>query len=179
MNTNKGILWAAVAAVVLVGGWLFLSGPDEAEPGAKPAPLMEFSGSELHEMDNNEVVWKLNVGHAVLEGDRNTMNFTDVDGYFRDKDRELTLTADRGTAKRNEKLLYIEGNVVGRTSDGAVLYAENLTYDGMTGRLSTDAFFTVERDGRVLTADSFVADRILQTVEARGNARLADKEDGK
>lgn len=65
----------------------------------------------------------------------------------------------------------------GQTSDGAVLHAENLTYDGKTNQLSTDRFFTVEKDGKILSADSFTADRILQMIEARGNARLADKEE--
>lgn len=175
MNTKLAIR-AAVAVLVVAGAvWLYM--PGGSGPGGSSAPLMEFSGSEIHEMEDGEVVWKLNVGHAVIEGDRNTMNFTDVDGYFRDDNKELTLTAKRGTARRNEKLLYIEGDVVGKTSDGAVLHAKNLTYDGKTGRLSSDAFFTVEKDGRILSADSFVADRVLQTVEARGNARLAEKED--
>lgn len=176
---NKKLRIGIAAAAVVCGGlWFFLSPSEEAGEGAS-GPVMEFSDSELHELEDGQIVWKLDVGHAAIDADRNTMRFTDVKGYFKNKDVELTLTADSGTAKRMEKQLYLEGNVVGTTTDGAVLHADNLTYDGPTGRLSTDKFFTVEKDGKILTADSFVADRILQTIEARGNARLADKEDTK
>ncbi len=170
-------LAAGAAALVLCGGlWFFFSGPEETGETAAPTPAMEFSDTELHELEGGKIVWKMNVGHAAIDADKNTMHFTDVDGYFKNDDVELTLKAKSGMAKRQERLLYLEGDVEGRTSDGAVLHAANLTYDGMTNRLSTDQFFTVEKDGKILSADSFVADRILQTIEARGNARLADKE---
>ena len=38
-----------------------------------------------------------------------------------------------------------------------------------------EAYFL--KDGRVLTADSFTADRVLEKITAKGHARLADKED--
>ncbi len=176
---NKKLLIRAAAALAVCGGLWFFFSPSEDAGESASGPAMEFSDSELHELENGQIVWKLNVGHAALDADKNTMRFTDVDGYFRNEDVELTLKADKGSAKRLEKQLYLEGNVVGTTTDGAVLHADNLTYDGQTNRLSTDAHFTVEKDGKILSADSFVADRILQTIEARGHARLADKEDTK
>ena len=48
---------------------------------------------------------------------------------------------------------------------------------GNTDILSTDEFFAAEKDGRVLTAESFTADRVLEKITAKGHARLADKED--
>ena len=172
-------LAAGAAALLLCGGlWFLFSAPEEGTGTDNvPVPAMEFSDTEVHEMENGNIVWKINVGHATLEADKNTMHFTDVDGYFQNDDMELTLKARSGMAKRQEHLLYLEGDVEGQTSDGAVLHAENLTYDGKTNQLSTDQFFTVEKDGKILSADSFTADRILQMIEARGNARLADKEE--
>ncbi len=176
MNKRLTIRIAAAALVVCGGLWFLYSEPGGGSTET-PGPAMEFSDSELHELENGRIVWKMNVGRASIDPDKNTMHFTDVDGYFKNEDVELTLKAKTGMAKRQEKLLYLEGDVVGQTSDGAVLHAENLSYDGKTGKLSTDQFFTVEKDGKILSADSFVADRILQTIEARGNARLAEKED--
>ncbi len=172
-------LAAGAAALLLCGGlWFLFSAPEEGTGTDNvPVPAMEFSDTEVHEMENGNIVWKMNVGHATLDADKNTMHFTDVDGYFKNDDMELTLKARSGMAKRQERLLYLEGDVEGQTSDGAVLHAENLTYDGTTNQLSTDRFFTVEKDGKILSADSFTADRILQMIEARGNARLADKEE--
>lgn len=41
------------------------------------------------------------------------------------------------------------------------------------------ACFNAEKDGRILTADSFTADRVLEKIVAKGHAKLADKEANK
>lgn len=169
-----GILLAGAGGLyALFGG----GGSGPAGTGGVPAVSMEFSDTELHETRDGETVWTIRVGHAAMDADKNTIRLTDVDGYFKNESLELHLTAKSGIAKRKEKTLYLEGDVVGRTSDGAVLQAQNLSYDGMKEILSTDQFFTVEKDGRILSADSFTADRILQEIEARGHARLEEKGD--
>ena len=101
------------------------------------------------------------------------------DGSFMKDDNEIDLTADTGKIDRKAQTVYVEGNVKGKSKDGLVLYAKNLTYDGKTQILSTDQFFTAEKDNRVLTGDSFTGDRALQQLTAKGHAKLADKEDAK
>lgn len=171
--------WAMGAAVlaVMAGLYFLFAEPGGGEKSAVSVPAMEFSDSEIHEMQDGQVVWKLKAGHVALGADKNTAQLTDIEGYFKNEDMELQIQAERGEAKRAEKTLYLEGNIEGRTADGAVLHAENLTYDGKTGRLSSSSRFTAEKDGKILTADSFIADRVLQRIEARGNARLAEKGD--
>ena len=89
---------------------------------------------------------------------------------------ELHLKADRGRVDRSTKIIYIEGNVEGYGKEGEELYAENLTYDGNKDILSTDKAFVAKKDGKVLTADRFEADRVIQKITARGHAKLADEE---
>lgn len=79
--------------------------------------------------------------------------------------------------KKDEQLVYLDGDIDGQTKDGLILSAKNLTYDGKKQILSTDRAFKVEKDGRVLTADSFTADRVLEKITAKGHAKLSDKED--
>lgn len=91
----------------------------------------------------------------------------------------MSIKAKKGIIKRAEQTVNLEGDIEGKTKDGLILYAKNLTYDGKKQVLSTDCSFTVEKDGRILTADSFTADRVLEKIVAKGHAKLADKEANK
>lgn len=178
MSNKAGIVLALL--LLLIGSiYLFLTSGIEEAPEGSAAPVMEFSDTELHETKDGKLVWQMQVAHIEMDADKNTANLSGVTGYFKNEDIELQLKADKGKARRNEKMLYLEGNIEGTTTDGAVLYAENLTYDGKTGKLSTDKSFVLDKDGKELTADSFTADRVLQQVEAKGHARLKEKEEGK
>ncbi len=177
MSNKAGIVLALI--LLLIGSiYLFLTSGIEETPEGSAAPVMEFSDTELHETKDGKLVWQMQVSHIEMDADKNTANLSGVTGYFKNEDMELHLKADKGKARRNEKMLYLEGNVQGTTTDGAVLYAENLTYDGKTGKLSTDKSFILDKDGKELTADSFTADRVLQKVEAKGHAKLTEKENG-
>lgn len=174
---NKKFLIPAVIGLVIIGIY-FLFRDDMAGDAGKQGPsvpAMEFSGTEMHEVENGKETWRLSVGHVKMTADQNTAELEDIDGYFKNETVELRLKAKRGIAKRAEKSLYLEGEVTGTTTDGAVLHAENLTYDGKTGILSTDKAFTVEKGDHILSADSFTADRILQKIEAKGHAVLKEK----
>ena len=112
-----------------------------------------------------------------MSRDKNSADMEGIEACFLKDGNELKLIADQGHYDRKQKKVHVEGHVEGTSSDGMVLHAKNLTYDGHTDILSTDEFFTAEKDGRVLTADSFTADRVLEKITAKGHARLADKED--
>lgn len=173
---NKKFLISAVIIILIAGIYFLFRDDMAAEDGAKnSAPAMEFTGTEMHEVENGKETWRLSVGHVKMGTDQNTAELEDIEGYFKNETVELHLTAKRGIAKRTEKSLYLEGEVTGTTTDGAVLHAENLTYDGKTGILSTDKAFTVEKGNHILSADSFTADRILQKIEAKGHALLKEK----
>ena len=66
------------------------------------------------------------------EQDKNIIEMTGVDGSFMKDDNEIDLTADTGKIDRKAQTVYVEGNVKGKSKDGLVLYAKNLTYDGKT-----------------------------------------------
>lgn len=111
-----------------------------------------------------------------MSKDQNFIDMEQVEGDFMKDGDELHLKADKGRIDRGAKTVYIEGNVEGYGRDGEELYAENLTYDGNKDILSTDKAFVVKKDGKVLTADEFDADRVLQKITARGHAKLAEEE---
>ena len=69
---NKKLLIRAAAALAVRGGLWFFFSPSEDAGESASGPAMEFSDSELHELENGQIVWKLNVGHAALDADKNT-----------------------------------------------------------------------------------------------------------
>lgn len=171
MTKRTKMILGAVFAVCLGIFLLFQSGNWFGKP-LVAVPIMELSGSEMQETQGGKVIWRLKAKRVTIGGDKDTATMEDVDGYFKDKDLELSVKAKTGRISRNEKLVYLEGEVRGKTSDGAELSAENLTYDGKTQKLSTDKHFILTKDGHELTADSFEADRVLETMQAKGHARL-------
>ena len=151
MSRNKKSILIVLVILLAVLGIYFLFKDDHHEKGSAKSdgPAMEFSNIEMKEDKDGQSVWRI----------------------------KAKLNADQGHYDRKQKKVHVEGHVEGTSSDGMVLHAKNLTYDGHTDILSTDEFFTAEKDGRVLTADSFTADRVLEKITAKGHARLADKED--
>lgn len=179
---NKNVKLGLVAAVILflALGIYFLFKDDSRESlgsGENTVTTMEFSNIELKEDQQGKPVWRLKAKHVIMSKDKNSAELEGLEGYFIKDGNELYLTADKGTVTRKDKKVYIEGHVEGQSDDGIVLHAENLTYDGNTQILSTDQFFTAEKDGKVLTADSFTGDRVLQELTAKGHAKLSEKED--
>lgn len=175
MRRGTRIVLGAVLVIGLGIFWLFRGGDWTGKPTGA-APLMVLSGSEVQETQDGKVVWRLKAGRVTVGGDKDTATLEDVDGYFKDKDTEFSIKAKTGRVVRSERLVYLEGEVRGKMSDGTALSAENLTYDGKTNKLSSDRPFVLIRDGYELTADSFKADRVLETLQAKGHAKLRQSE---
>lgn len=181
MNNKRLIL--IIGAVILVAAGLFYLFKDNhgnmTGQASSQGPAMEFNNIEMNEDKDGKAVWRLKAGYVAMSRDKNHADMKDIDGYFKKDDQELYLKADSGWFDRKAKKIYIEGHVEGHTADGLILHAENLSYDGNTEILSTDKFFTAEKDNRVLTADCFTGDRVLEKLVAKGHAKLADKEETK
>ena len=176
-HTKTGLIIAVI--LLLAVGIYFLFKDDHASEsgGSSSVTTMEFSNIELKEDKEGQPIWRLKAKHVIMSKDKNSAEMEGIEGYFIKDGNKLSLTADKGNYSRKDQKVYIEGHVEGESSDGMILHAENLTYDGKTQILSTDKFFTAEKDGRVLTADSFTGDRVLEKLTAKGHAKLADKED--
>ena len=176
-HTKTGLIIAVI--LLLAVGIYFLFKDDHASEsgGSSSVTTMEFSNIELKEDQEGKPIWRIKAKHVVMSKDKNSAEMEGIEGYFIKDGNKLSLTADKGNYSRKDQKVYIEGHVEGESSDGMILHAENLTYDGKTQILSTDKFFTAEKDGRVLTADSFTGDRVLEKLTAKGHAKLADKED--
>ena len=181
MNSNKKLILILGAVLLVAIGIFFLFKDNHGNAGqaSSQGPAMEFNNIEMKEDKDGNAVWRLKAGYVAMSRDKNHADMKDIDGYFKKDDQELYLKADSGWYDRKEQKIYIEGHVEGHTSDGMILHAENLTYDGNKEILSSDKFFTAEKDGRVLSADSFTGDRVLEKLVAKGHAKLADKEETK
>ena len=115
--------------------------------------------------------------YILFKGDGNSV-FTGDDTTQAVEFNDINLNEEKdGKVIWNLKARHVR--IEGKTKDGLILYAKNLTYDGKKQVLSTDCSFTAEKDGRILTADSFTADRVLEKIVAKGHAKLADKEANK
>ncbi len=171
MTKRTKIIIGAVLAVCF-GIFLLFNGGKWFGKQEITVPIMELSNSEMQETQGGKVIWKLKAERVSIGADKNSATMENVEGYFKDEEMEFSLKAKTGRVLRNEKQVYLEGEVRGKTKDGAELSAENLMYDGKTQKLSTDKHFILTKDGRELTADSFEADRVLELVEAKGHAKL-------
>ena len=181
MKKNRNLILIVVIILLLAAGIYFLFKDENKgmNTASSSAPSIEFHNSDVKETKDGKIVWRFKAGHATVSKDQNFIDMEQVEGDFMKDGDELHLKADKGRIDRGAKTVYIEGNVEGYGRDGEELYAENLTYDGNKDILSTDKAFVVKKDGKVLTADEFDADRVLQKITARGHAKLAEEEGAK
>lgn len=181
MKEHKKLIISLLCVCLMGIGLYFLFKEDQTvmDTSAVTDQAVEFDDIDLNEEKDGKTVWRLKARHVKMENNKNIIYLTDVDGQFSQDENELTLSAKKGIIKRTEQTVFLEGNVEGTTKDGLILHAKNLTYDGKKQILSTDQSFMVEKENRVLTADSFTADRVLEKIVAKGNAKLADKEENK
>lgn len=170
--TKRTKMIIGAAALLCLGLFLLFGGGNWFGKPEITVPVMELSNSEMQETQGGKVIWKLKAERVSIGADKNSATMENVEGYFKNEDTEFTLKAKTGRVLRKEQWVYLEGEVRGKTKDGAELSAENLTYDGKAQKLSTDKYFVLTKDGRELTADSFIADRVLERVEAKGHAKL-------
>ncbi|MDY6084569.1 MAG: LPS export ABC transporter periplasmic protein LptC [Dialister sp.] len=179
MRKHKSlILTVLVILLVALAYYLLFSGTGTDQKQTLPPSAMEFDNLDLKEETDGQLVWKLKAAHVKMDNDKNTIRMDGVEIYFSKDGNELHVTGDSGMLKQKEKTVDITGHVEGKTADGMIYRGDNIHYDGKTQILSSDRHFSAERNGRVLTAESFKADRMLERIEAKGNARLADKEGG-
>ena len=156
---KKSIIGVVLMVLITLGVYILFKGDGNSVfTGDDTTQAVEFNDINLNEEKDGKVIWNLKARHVKMESDRNTAYLTDIEGFFAEN---------------------LEGDIEGKTKDGLILYAKNLTYDGKKQVLSTDCSFTAEKDGRILTADSFTADRVLEKIVAKGHAKLADKEANK
>jgi len=174
---NKIAIIFLVFVAIAVGLYLLFETPaDVMTPLSEAEAAMEFDNSDMSEEKDGKTLWRIKADHVRIESNKNIIHLTGVKAFWADGDNEFRITAKKGIYNKKKQTVYVEGNVVGKTRDGLVLHSKNLTYNLKTQILSTDKFFTAEKDNRVLTGNSFTADRVMRIITAKGNAKLADKE---
>ena len=171
---KKSIIGVVLMVLITLGVYILFKGDGNSVfTGDDTTQAVEFNDINLNEEKDGKVIWNLKARHVKMESDRNTAYLTDIEGFFAEDGNELSIKAKKGIIKRAEQTVNLEGDIEGKTKDGLILY------DGKKQVLSTDCSFTAEKDGQILTADSFTADRVLEKIVAKGHAKLADKEANK
>lgn len=176
---RRFLIIGIVCAIVV--GLYFLFADDVARRNAASSDQSRvvINDMDMREEKNGEIIWYLKADRVTLDANKQQAHLEQVEGYFKNGKDELKITAKNGLVDREKKTVHLEGEVKGRTNDGAVLTSPLLDYDSTKQILSSSKPFRLERDGKVLTADSFTADRILEEVKAKGHAKLAETGDDK
>lgn len=175
MKSKKKIWITALIAIICIGIYLLFGNDGIGKHSSEADFAIEFKGTEIKEERNGELIWKLKADHVNIDKDKNILNVKGVECVFHDKGVSLDIHADIATFNKKDNILYLEGSIDGKTSEGTSVNAKKLKYDGKTEILSSDSKFFVEKDGYKLKADSFTADRVLNVIKAKGNASLTDR----
>ena len=174
---NKG-KWISgfivVFFVALFGYILYDSTPKASEGTQQNTGLVEFSGAFLEEKKDGKPIWKLAAKKIMMDPVKKKVYLTDFNGVFIDeKGTELTLTAPEGVADQNTKQIILKGEIIGKSSDGTVLKAVNLQFDGMKNIVTATDGFTITKNDTVITGNKLNADVALELITATGNAKIS------
>ena len=147
---KKSIIGVVLMVLITLGVYILFKGDGNSVfTGDDTTQAVEFNDINLNEEKDGKVIWNLKARHVKMESDRNTAYLTDIEGFFAEDGNELSIKAKKGIIKRAEQTVNLEGDIEGKTKDGLILYAKNLTYDGKKQVLSTDCSFTAEKDGHI------------------------------
>lgn len=174
MKKHERLIIIAAVIALLCLGIFFLFHDSHPSDSASSSSYAQFNNIDLNETKNGQIVWKLHVKHVEMSPDRNNVNLQGIEGYFKNGNTELQLTAPSGKVDRKAQILVLNGDVECTSKDGMDFHGKDVTYNGKKEILSSQKAFTAYRDNKVLTGDSFEADRVMQKVKAMGHAVLKD-----
>jgi hypothetical protein len=132
MKKHKKLIIGVVLMVLITLGVyiLFKGDGNSIFIGDDTTQAVEFNDINLNEEKDGKVIWNLRARHVRMESDRNTVYLTDIEGFFAEDGNELSIKAKKGVIKRAEQTVNLEGDIEGKTKDGLILYAKNLTMMG-------------------------------------------------
>ena len=117
--TKRTKMIIGAAALLCLGLFLLFGGGNWFGKPEVTVPVMELSNSEMQETQGGKVIWKLKAERVSIGADKNSATMENVEGYFKNEDTEFTLKAKTGRVLRKEQWVYLEGEVRGKTKDGA------------------------------------------------------------
>lgn len=115
--------------------------------------------------DNGEKKWEIKGSSANILANVITLDYITAKAYG--DDGSVTLKAKKGIYDKVTKDVYLENNVIGKTSDGARLLTERLSWNQKTESVSTDALVRIEKDNLFSTGKGATGNPQLKQVELK------------
>ncbi len=175
-NPFARFLWLG-AAILLPG----CSPGDEARPAREPEPGESgqvVSDLRLRETSERGLEWVLDARRARSLTGASAARLESLRVAFYQGGPEIrsTLVADSGRVDSKRGLLVAQGNVVVVTPEGNRLETEELTWDRMNARVSSEQFVRLSRGEDVLTGIGFTSDPNLESYRILREVRASVRE---
>lgn len=181
-----GVLRSSIVGICLSIGAVAGSGcgsstdvppPREAELGSATQVL---SGVRLRETSERGLEWILEArrAHRATGATAARMESLRVEFYQGGPALRSTLVADSGRIDSQRGLLVAQGHVVVVTPEGNRLETEELTWDRMNARVSSEEFVRLTRGTDILTGIGFTSDPNLESYRIHRDVRASVREAG-
>ena len=127
-------------------------------------PDQEARDFTLTESMEGKKSWTLWASYAAMYNDRNLVDAKTVriDFFGKEGKKNSSLTADQGLVFQRTNDLEARGNVRVTTESGVTLETDSLRWQNARGKIVSDAFVRVTRNGDVVTGYGFESDATLE-----------------
>jgi len=127
-------------------------------------PDQEARDFTLTESMEGKKSWTLWASYAAMYNDKNLVDARTVRIDFFDKEgkKNSSLTADQGIVFQRTNDLEARGKVHVTTESGVTLETDSLRWQNARGKIVSDAFVRVTRNGDVVTGYGFESDATLE-----------------
>ena len=140
--------------------------------------LVEFNGSDIEEMKDGKLAWRLTAEKIKIDPDTNIMYLTHPQALIADVDgKELTINADSGIVDRAHQKIEIKPPIDATTPEGDRMVTDGSVYYKMdTRRISGGKVEIHKSDGTELSGDAFETNAALDDVLLQGHAKVSKGE---
>lgn len=146
---------------------------DETESESFAQKILSFNLEGYR--DNGQKKWELNGAVANILSNVIKLDYITAKAYG--DDGSMTVKARRGVYDKVTKNIYLEKNVIGKTSDGIRLVTDRLHWDDKTESVSTDALVRIEKDNLISIGRGAVGSPTLKQVQLKKDVVVELKED--
>lgn len=176
MKRTKWWLGGLLVVLVLAILYAVLADPAAGTSAVAEGRRVEFTGAELKQERDGELVWRLGAKHILVDPSSGILYLEEAELFCRDGEREVHIHATNATADRKTHRITLQGTVEVRGNDGATAKLADVVYDGATEMLTATGGVQYQRGDVVLTGDTLTADRTLRQVRISGHARAVKGE---
>lgn len=163
--------------------FFFLFGCTEKEDKSftvsEEVTVLENSSSPLQKIDNFNVEGFTEKGEKEWEIEAKTADVTEglvkmeeVKATFWDEQGRVDLESDKGEYDKEGKKVYLNNNVLVRTSEGTKLVTDKLIWDVQKQEATTDEEVVVEKEGLVASGKGAVAVTEEKKVELKESVKV-------